>query len=216
MLRRLLFGRRCALCREPMGLKIPEHARICQTCAKEVRQSYRCTHSKAVACCARSDAALLYKDQVRRAMVRVKFYHNTNALHWFAEQTTARLLANLDDWKPDLVTFVPTSPLRKWMRGYNQSEVLARRAAERCGLPCADCLRRRPFGKRQSRMSSDQERRRNAAHAFLPRDGVRLDGKRVVLVDDILTTGATAEVCARLLLHLGASEVCLLTATRVP
>ena len=216
MLRRFFFGRKCVLCREPLGLRVPESGRICRDCAREVRQTYRCTHGKAVACCAQTDSALFYRDSVRRAMVRVKFGHNSHALRWFAEQTAARLLANLEDWKPDVVTYVPVSPLRYWQRGYNQSAVLARRAAKRCGLPCISCLRRCWFGKRQSRMATPQERRRNAARAFRPKEGVRLDGKRVVLVDDILTTGATAEVCARLLLHMGASEVCLLTATRVP
>lgn len=216
MIRRLLFGRRCVLCREPLALNIPEKALLCRDCAGKVRREYRCSHSKAVDFCARTDAALFYKEEIRRAMVRVKFYHHTGALRWFADQTAARLLADLDDWKPDLITFVPVSPLRKWTRGFDQSEVIARRCAALCGLPCEKLLRRRFFSRRQSRLHSPGKRRQNAERGFLPRTGAALAGKRVVLIDDILTTGASASVCARLLREMGAGEVCLLTATRVP
>lgn len=216
MIRRFLFGRRCVLCREPLALDASERAYLCPDCALRVRREYRCTHSKAVEHCALTDAVLFYKDDVRRAMVRVKFHHDTGALHWFAEQTAARLLAQMDDWRPDLVTYVPAAPLRVRARGFDQSAVIARRCAERCGLPCEPLLRRRLFARRQSELQNAAERRENAAHGFLPRAGAELAGKRVVLVDDILTSGATAAACARLLLVMGSEEVCLLTATRVP
>ena len=216
MLRRLLLGRRCVLCRTPLELEAAEKTMLCRDCAVKVRRDYRCSHGKAVDGCARTDAALFYKNEIRRAMVWVKFYHHTGALRWFAEQTAARLLADLDDWNPDLITFVPVSPLRKWTRGFDQSEVIARRCAVLTGLPCEKLLRRRFFSRRQSRMSSKGERRENAARAFLPMQGKDLRGKRVVLIDDILTSGASASACARLLLQMGAAEVCLLTATRVP
>ena len=216
MIRRLLLGRRCVLCGGMLGLTDGERARLCPDCAAAVRREYRCPHGRAVDYCAQTDSALWYKGKVRRAMLRVKFYHRTGALRWFAGQTAARLLANQDSWQPDLVTFVPMAAPRRWARGYNQSAVFAREAAAKCGLPCVDCLRRGLFSRRQSRMETPADRRRNAARGFAARKGVRLDGKRVVLVDDILTTGATAEACARLLLGMGAAEVCLLTATRVP
>ena len=216
MIRRVLFGRRCVFCREPLDLEIPEKAMLCRDCAGRVRREYRCTHSKAVDHCAQTDAALFYKEDVRRAMVQVKFYHHTGALRWFAEQTAARLLADLDDWKPDVITFVPVSPLRKWTRGFDQSEVIARRCAELCGLPCEKLLCRRFFARRQSRLHSPGKRMENASRGFLPCSGVDLTGKRVVLIDDILTTGASAAVCARILREAGAREVYLLTATRVP
>ena len=216
MIRRLLLGRRCALCREPLALNASEKAYLCPDCALRVRREYRCTHSKAVPHCALTDAVFFYKGDVRRAMVRVKFHHDTGALHWFAEQTAARLLAHMDDWKPDLVTYVPASPLRIWSRGYDQSAVIARRCAAFCGLSCEPLLRRRFFAHRQSSMQNAAERRDNAAGGFLIRADANLMGKRVVLIDDILTTGASAAACARLLLETGAGEVCLLTATRVP
>lgn len=216
MLRRLFLGRRCVLCRTPLELDVAEKVMLCRGCATKVRHDYRCSHSKAVDYCARTDAAFFYKEDIRRAMVRVKFYHHTGALRWFAEQTAARLLANLDDWKPDLITFVPVSPLRKWTRGFDQSAVIARRCASLTGLPCEKLLQRRFFSRKQSRMHSTRKRRENAVRGFLPVQGKDLRGKRVVLIDDILTTGASASACARLLIDMGAAEVCLLTATRVP
>ncbi|MBQ8585916.1 MAG: ComF family protein [Butyricicoccus sp.] len=216
MIRRLLFGRRCVLCREPLALDRSEKVRICPECAGKVRREYRCTHGKAVDHCTRTDSVLFYKDDIRRAMMYAKFYHRTGILRWFAEQTAVRLQANLDDWQPDYITFVPTSPLRKWVRGYDQSEIIARVCAERCGLECRKMLRRRFFSVRQSRMHSRGNRQRNAVRGFLPRSGADIGGKRIVLIDDILTSGSSASVCAGLLREMGACEVCLLTATRVP
>lgn len=216
MIRRLLLGRRCVLCREPLPLDGSEKAYLCPDCAHRVRREYRCTHGKAVDHCSFSDSVLFYKEDIRRAMVRVKFHHDAGALHWFAEQTAARLLAVSEDWKPDMVTYVPASPLRVRTRGFDQGAVIARRCAAVCGVPCVPALRRRLFARRQSRMQSPAARQKNAARGFQPCAGVELAGKRVVLIDDILTTGASAAACARLLREMGAGEVCLLTATRVP
>jgi ComF family protein len=110
---------------------------------------------------------------------------------------------------------VPTTPRRLRVRGYNQAERLARALSPRLRLPVLEALARREGGK--SQVSLDPvERRANVRSAFhlLPDRAGGLRGKEVVLVDDVLTTGATALAVTETLIEGGASGVHLLTFAR--
>jgi ComF family protein len=110
---------------------------------------------------------------------------------------------------------VPLHPRRLHERGFNQSALLAAAIGERRGLRVvADALVRREHTPPQTGLSAAQ-RRANVARAFIVRRRAPLAGRIVVLVDDVLTTGATARACGRALLQAGAAEVRLLTAARV-
>ncbi|MBU0515952.1 MAG: ComF family protein [Proteobacteria bacterium] len=114
----------------------------------------------------------------------------------------------------DLVLPVPLHWRRRRERGFNQAWLLTRRVARHLGLPArSDLLRRIRFTAPQVGLT-DTERRANVRGAFAlsPHDGV--DGRRVMLVDDVLTTGATARACARVLKKGGASGVLVATLTR--
>jgi ComF family protein len=110
---------------------------------------------------------------------------------------------------------VPLHPRRARQRGFNQAELLALALARRRRVAlAADALVRRANTSPQTGLSAAQ-RRRNVRRAFFVARRARIDGRRVVLVDDVVTTGATALECARVLRQAGASEVRLLTAARV-
>jgi ComF family protein len=109
---------------------------------------------------------------------------------------------------------VPLHPRRERERGFNQSELLARALAERCRIPVARALVRREDTPPQTGLSA-AARRANVAAAFALRRRAAVASRVVVLVDDVLTTGATARACARLIVDAGATEVRLLTAARV-
>jgi ComF family protein len=110
---------------------------------------------------------------------------------------------------------VPLHPRRKRKRGFNQSELLARELAGRAGIRTApDALVRRKDTPPQTGLSA-AARRANVRGAFAVRHVSQVAGRAVVLVDDVLTTGATASACARALLDAGAREVRLLTVARV-
>jgi ComF family protein len=113
--------------------------------------------------------------------------------------------------RPDAVVAVPMGTWRRLRRGYNQAELLARETAHRLAAPLVAPLRRRP-GRSQVGLPRT-ERLRLAASAFPIRRCV--DG-RVVLVDDVFTTGATAAACTRALAGAGASEIYVLTVARTP
>lgn len=108
----------------------------------------------------------------------------------------------------DLVVAVPLHPLRHLRRGYNQAAALARPLARRLGLPYRSALYRRRATPPQSRLPR-QRRRQNLRHAFaaLPGAARHLNGNRVVLVDDVATTGATLEAAAETLRAAGARSV---------
>jgi ComF family protein len=115
----------------------------------------------------------------------------------------------------DAVTPVPLHWRRQWQRGFNQSELLARTMAARCGIPVVPALRRVRATLTQAGLSNTR-RRQNVDTAFECRRGARaLAGKRILLIDDVLTTGSTAAACARVLKRAGAAKVALLTVARV-
>jgi adenine/guanine phosphoribosyltransferase-like PRPP-binding protein len=103
---------------------------------------------------------------------------------------------------------------RYWQRGFNQSYLLARRLSRRIGIPVVRALRRVRATTSQAGLS-DSARRRNVAQAFRVRRRARIEGKRILLIDDVMTTGSTASACARALKRGGAARVSLLTVARV-
>jgi ComF family protein len=110
---------------------------------------------------------------------------------------------------------VPLHPRRRRERGFNQAELLALELGRRTGLAAEPAaLVRRAETRAQTGLSA-AERRRNVAGAFAVRRQVRIAGRVVVLVDDVVTTGATARACAKALLDAGAKDVRLVSAARV-
>ncbi len=114
----------------------------------------------------------------------------------------------------DLVVPVPMHWWRKWSRGFNQAELLARGVARRTGIPVTRALKRRRRTLAQAGLTLAQ-RRENLTAVFRVTARNRVEGRRVLLVDDVLTTGATASACAETLKRAGARSVVLLTLARV-
>ena len=107
----------------------------------------------------------------------------------------------------DLVTWVPLSPKRKRKRGFDQAEALARAAAQELGLPVRGTLEKFRNNGPQSHLHEASERRANVLGAYRLREGAEPAGLRILLVDDVVTSGATLSECARLLRSAGAAEV---------
>jgi len=138
-------------------------------------------------------------------------------------QTLARPLGDwLADALPrdeqfDAVTPVPLHWRRHWDRGFNQSELLAREIGRHSGIPLWRALKRVRTTAAQAGLSNTM-RRKNVTKAFACRRGPwasRLQGKRILLIDDVMTTGSTAASCALVLKRAGARRVALLTVARV-
>jgi ComF family protein len=121
-----------------------------------------------------------------------------------------------DRWggEVDLVTWVPLSKKHLKQRGYDQARLLAERVGEALSLPAEPTLVKRRDTGTQSQLESEQARRDNVRDAYAVLPGMDLSGKRVVLVDDVATTGATLSECAACLRQAGASSVAALTLAR--
>jgi ComF family protein len=161
---------------------------------------------------ARTRAAVAYGEIPRSVAIRLK-YGRKVAL----ARAMARYMAPLIDSSDGeaLLVPVPLHRSRIWSRGFNQSAFVAGELARLTGLKSApDALariRRTPPLKGMSRL----QRRRTVAGAFRVRDQAAVSGRRIVLVDDVLTTGSTAEACARALKRAGASRIELVSWARV-
>ncbi len=153
----------------------------------------------------RARAPFLFEGPVRRAVHRLKF------AGWrpVAEALGAAMCSVWDD-RPDALTWVPLSRRRLAERGYDQARALAKVVGRRLDLPAIPLLRRiADPGPQARRGGRDRREAMRGAFAVLS-DAPR----RVLLVDDVLTTGATAGACAEVLWRAGAHEVGLLTAAR--
>jgi competence protein ComFC len=150
-------------------------------------------------------AALFYEGLTRDAIMRYKFEGwscNANAFYYIMKQCTEQF-PHLKEF--DLSIPVPLSFERYRERGFNQSLPLAKAVADAAGIKCGkDLLVKIRNTKRQSRLTSD-ERVNNVFNAYIAMPEVK--GKRIILVDDIYTTGATMDECARTLKEAGAAEV---------
>lgn len=151
-------------------------------------------------------------DQTASALVHALKYEGWREL---ADFMAARMEIHLPQTRPSpLLVPVPTTPWRRWVRGYNQAALLAGALSNRTSVPMADPLRR-PGGRTQVRLGP-RDRQRNVEGAFqLPVDARSLiRGREVILVDDVLTTGATALAAASTLVSEGVDSVRLLTFSR--
>ena len=113
----------------------------------------------------------------------------------------------------DVIIPMPLHWKKRWSRGYNQSELLAKEISRRWGVPVRRMVRRVKPTAPQAGLSHSK-RRLNVRGAFEVRSGAGLKGLRVLLIDDVLTTGATASACASVLKRAGASHVAVATVAR--
>jgi ComF family protein len=163
----------------------------------------------------RARAALRYDDVARTLVHALKYQDRTDLAptmgRWMA-RAGGELLAEADVMVP-----VPLHWRRGWSRRYNQSGALAREIARRSGVPVArEALRRiRPTQHQIGLTRSERASNVQGAFKVAPERKSDVQGRRVVLIDDVLTSGATADACARALLRAGATEVDVLVFARV-
>lgn len=148
---------------------------------------------------------MLYTEPARMALVSFKF---NGAI--YKKEFLAHFMCVPENWSADCIVPVPLSANRLKERGYNQSELLAEEVSKKSGIPLrCDLLSRVRETEKQSLMTRE-ERAKNLKKAFLASDNCK--GLGIILIDDIKTTGATLEECAKELKKHGADRVYALTA----
>ncbi|MCD8355301.1 MAG: ComF family protein [Clostridia bacterium] len=206
----LLFPSRCIFCGEWISEKMGGLCKECREQAEEDSKTVYCTPPENIdglVCAGR------YRGSLKRAVIHMKFheYGSRNLLPLVQLMAQAWALHKMPE--PDIIIGVPISPLRLRTRGYNQSEEMAKLLANMWNIPFVPVLRRRMLSQMQSKLTADK-RWDNARRSFYLRRNIRLEGKAVLLVDDIVTTGATASSCAALLRKAGAQSVWVLAAAK--
>lgn len=114
----------------------------------------------------------------------------------------------------DLVSWMPLGPKRRRERGYNQAELMARELARRIVVPAVPLLDKPKDTQAQSGLDAQEARQANVSGAYRPLEGADCRGKRVLLVDDVVTTGSTLQEGCQVLREMGAEEVVCLTLAR--
>jgi len=156
----------------------------------------------------------VYDDTLTSAILLLKYEQVTRLGDWFAS-CLAGVFSSQQEWKPDVVVAVPLHEDRERERGYNQAELIARPLSRILGLP----LERRVLVRTKPRpvqlILSRSQRWASVRGAYSTREGLRVDNLSILLVDDVVTTGATLDACSRALKRAGAASVLGLTVGRV-
>jgi ComF family protein len=147
-----------------------------------------------------------------RAIVLLKFERVEPLGRWFADRLME--VATREAITADVVVPVPLHRQRERERGYNQAELVAKPLARKLGLPYRAVLLTRTKPRPDKHILSLDERWESVRGAFATRPGSKVDNLRVLLVDDVMTTGATLDACAKALRGAGAKSVIGLTVAR--
>jgi len=160
---------------------------------------------------ARTRAAVAYDDLSRGLAIRLKYGRKIAIA-----RTMARYMAPLiADGAERLLVPVPLHRWRLWGRGFNQSALVASELSRRLGIKADPLALERTRRTPPLKGMSPIQRRKTVAGAFRVRNKERVAGKTIILVDDVLTTGSTAEACARTLKRAGAARIELISWARV-
>jgi ComF family protein len=147
------------------------------------------------------------KGLLRKLILKMKYPSGEGLAEALGELWACHLDKRLRELKADVIVPVPLHWWRRWTRGYNQSAVLAQALAHQLRIPCRTRWLRRARNTPRQVKQSAPDRRKNMRNAFSASARTELRGKTVLLVDDVLTTGSTANDAARALCAAGAIRV---------
>lgn len=205
-LKSFFFPRRCPFC----GRVLSGDGLLCHRCADDLPITGE--HPVEEGPYGRCAAPLYYERQVRRAVLDFKFRHRMGGLDCFG-MLLADCAAGSFPGEFDTVTWVPVSPQRQKERGFDQSCELCRAACRHWDVEPTPTLRKVWDNPPQSGLHDRAQRRANVLGVYEPIPE-NIWGRRILLVDDVCTTGATMAECARVLRESGAAEVVCLTLCR--
>ena len=188
---------------------------VCEHCGREIKSpaNYCSTCKNVMVSVDKARSVFSYDKPISTLIMKSKYGNAKYIFDYFADKLAFAFFNN--NFGSEIVCFVPMSEKRLKKRKYNQSEILARKVAEKINLPVADCLVKTKETKRQAKLGRE-ERLKNLTDSFRVTDKNSVRGKNVLLVDDVSTTGATAEAIAAKLKKAGALRVHLLSVANVP
>lgn len=220
----VFFPNHCIFCDRLM----PEFESVCDECGKKLPRIRgeicpECGSSKNDCTCENrhgnyydgTASALYYVDNVRECMHRFKFDSEKNISRGLSELMEETFRERYAGITFDYVAYVPMDRKREKLRGYNQSRLLAQQLSERLGIPFGDKLIIKLYPTDVQHECTEIERKGNLLGAFDINPDFDIDGKTVLLIDDIKTSGSTLNECGKMLYLRGAERVFCLTAALV-
>ena len=202
----LLYPPKCAFCRK----LVRDGRMLCPDCEKNLPAPEKELQVQQFPHLALCVSPLYYTGDVKKSLKRYKFHSAAAYCGIYGELMADCLRAHAVE--ADVVTWVPLSGRRLRKRGYDQARLLAEEVARQTGTECRRLLEKQVHNRAQSGTGSPEERIKNVRGVY--RCAGDAAGKRILLVDDIVTTGATLSEAAGVLLSAGAKEVVGLTLAR--
>lgn len=215
----LIFPPQCAICRQHgevlcmfcvATLPLADDPR-CAVCWDDIKAGSVCQHCVAVPPPFASVRAPYVHEDGARALVHQLKYEGLSSL---AEPLARQMLDSFDAADVDLIAPVPLHPSRQRSRGYNQAALLARHLARESSVEMDARAAKRVRKTKPLAKSMDRDERTDIVAGAFEADAGRVAGRRVLLVDDVVTTGATLAACSSALLGAGAASVRAVTFTR--
>ena len=201
-LMQLLFPPKCVLCGK---LLQEEETDLCRSCRTDTEEC-PVTRQRKLPFLDSWLAVWYYEGWVRRSIIRFKFRGARGYAACYGRVLAMKLLKEHPDGF-DLLTWVPVSALRKFLRGYDQGALLAYAVGQELGMESVALLKKVRHNRPQSSIKGDAQRRANVLGAYRVTEPDTLKDKKILLLDDVITTGSTVGECARVLLTAGCAEV---------
>ncbi len=195
----LLYPPKCVFCG-----RITETSKVCDKCRKDLPYAPAGASSKGEFF-SEYTAALKYEGKARESVLRFKFSDRSEYAEAYAPMLKEAAERDLPEF--DIISWVPVSAKRLKKRGYDQAELLARETAKLMGREAARTLVKTVDNAPQYTLRGKEKRAANVMDVYKVADGADVKGKTVLLIDDIITTGATLSECARTLLMAGAEKI---------
>jgi ComF family protein len=211
MLLRILFPPKCHFCRKVLTYRETD---LCHSCRESAPEFTRAKRNFQLV--AHWIAVWYYKEKVPGSIRRFKFYNSRSYAKFFARAIAMKLREDPFEKEIDVLTWVPISAKRRFMRGYDQSELLARALGKELGIEPIRTLKKIRDTEPQSGIRNPAKRRANVFGAYQVVNNCDLRRKRILLVDDVITTGATVSECAKTIMVSGASCVYAVAVAATP
>lgn len=199
---RLLFPPKCVLCGK---LLEKNETDLCHSCRIDGPECG--SYSRRFEFVENYAAVWYYEGSARESILRFKFGGRRGYARCYGKLLAMKLQEENPDGF-DCLTWVPTAWQRVAKRGYDQTELIARAVGKELGIKPMKLLKKVRNTPPQSGITGHAERRANVVNAYRLAGKQPVRGKKILLIDDIITTGATAGECARVLLTAGAEEIC--------
>jgi ComF family protein len=174
---------------------------FCSTCGERLTALDRCR------------SVFVYKGIVTKLITRLKYNNKQYLVDFFVDKLAFLYWQNY--FNADYITYVPMSEKAFLRRGYNQSKLLAEKVSKKTGVPLSDCVIKVKETKRQAKLNR-KDRLKNLEGAFRVVNKANVKDKTFVIIDDVTTTGATAQAVAERLKKAGAIKVYLISVASTP